>query len=1016
MCPLQLLCYINRYWLSTAAIGNEDGLKSTSRGVKTDPITAEIDKRRIYLFGHSDAINGAMVPVSYRRSLLTRWSGRDRLAVFIVAVTTAFLVGAVVVLLAVAGHTTAIASDLGSETAVELTDTQRTSSTGTALPVSTVTVEGKRYTIVGIPVEAPQGIPSPDGVAGPLSGDTALLVGQQTTLDKPVVEQNGETPFPESWLVTDAATVERLGTDQSLIVRETAGPVPQTGAPLVGALAFFLTGTRQVLRLLTVVCAGAAVLIGVIVFSVTRMTVRERRETLRVLRATGATPARVLGLVAARAGLLTVVGVTIGYALGVIIPNAAVNFAVTLGYPIGLPMTISTQTALVVVGMLGALVCVGILAGVLAGVSIVRGAPLDASGTISRGWPGGPSFLPGGAVVPTTATLAVFIAFVLVVFSLSGVVGSVGGTADRGGGTIVAPNAVHPVASQVDMAYADALQRAGTSASPEILLFLVHDGQPFPARGVAFDAYQSVTNAEVVAGRAPNTTDEAVIGTDLAKTLGLGPGDELALGGSTNAGVATVELVGTFSASGASNDHLLVSLPVARHLSTVSPRNVNLIRVSKRQTTTPGSETVVLGVSAPQQVVRGQAVPVRVQVRNVGSAATTATIRGHVGSQTRTRQVSLSADQQRMVTLRFNATESGTQTVEVGNTTQTVRVVESDALQLSQIPKVGPTNATFQMRVRTMTETPVSNASITIGDRSTKTSTDGVAQVQLPATEDTYTVQVRAGDRSVTQQIQVREDATRAPVVQLSMENETGVFVSPTVRATVSNPWASPQQTTVTLRGPGTTVRKNVELAAGGSKTISTTLARRPPGTYSVRASAGEMTAEQEYRVTGDDRLASAIASSGRVSGGVGTSGFIARAFGNIGLVLATLLGLGIVMTVGSTVASFADAVQARRHDVGVHRAVGAGPLQVGRLVVSDALRIAIPAGVGGALLAVIALAWLSWAGALTVFGVRLAPRVPIQLVGGITLGAFTLALVSAVVVVIQYVRIDPAQQFGGQR
>ncbi|MFC5973386.1 FtsX-like permease family protein [Halomarina salina] len=925
--------------------------------------------------------------------------------------------GAVVVLLAVSGYTTTIAGNLGSETAVELTSDAAGAGDGTTFPITAVSVNGEPYTLLGVPTTTSQDIAVPNGVAGPLSGRTVTIAGEQTTLERGVVKRSDDTPFPDSWLITDASTARELGADRALVIRESSDPVPQSGAPLIGALAFFIAGTQQVLGLLTVVCAGAAVLIGVIIFSVTRMTVRERRETLRVLRATGATQRTVLMLVAARAGLLTLIGIALGYAFGVIIPNAAANIAITLGFPIGLPMAMSAQTALVVAGMLGALVCVGILAGGLAGRQVVSGEPLDVKNNSSRRWPGGPSFLPSGAVVPTTATLAVFIAFVLVVFSLGGVVGSVGAT-DQQGGTIVAPNAVHPVASQVDVAYAEALQRAGTAASPEILLFQVSDGHPFPARGVQFDAYQNVTDAKLVAGRAPNATDddEAVIGTDLATTLGVGPGDELALGGSTKAGVATVEIVGTFSASGAADDHLLVSLPVARHLSTVRQGKVNLIRLADRPQRGARGGVAVLDVSTPRQVVAGEQLPVRVQVRNVGQDTTTETLRATFGSQEQSTQISLTADQQRTVTFRFTAEDPGTQTIRVGETNQSVRVVTPTALRLSQVPKTAPPNATFELRVTTATGQSVSNATVTLGDRSVGTTPKGRARVQLPTADGTYSLRVVAGNRSVSRQLRVNEDVQRTPTVQLSMVNETGVLTAPTARVRVSNPWSTPQTASVSVSGPGATVNQAVRLAPGASKAVAANLERRPPGTYTVEATVNGTTIEQQYRVTGDERLASAIASSGRVSGGVGTSGFIARAFGNIGLVLATLLGLGVVMTVGSTIASFADAVQARRRDIGVHRAVGAGPLQVGKLVLSDALRIAIPAGLGGALLAVITLTALSWAGALTVFGVQLAPQAPLALIGGIVLGALGLALVSAVMVVARYVRADPSRLFGGSQ
>nr|WP_305794511.1 ABC transporter permease [Halomarina rubra] len=121
-------------------------------------------------------------------------------------------------------------------------------------------------------------------------------------------------------------------------------------------------------------------------------------------------------------------------------------------------------------------------------------------------------------------------------------------------------------------------------------------------------------------------------------------------------------------------------------------------------------------------------------------------------------------------------------------------------------------------------------------------------------------------------------------------------------------------------------------------------------------------------------------------------------------------------MTAGSTIAAFSDSVQARRRDVGIHRALGANPIQVGKMVGADALRIAIPAGIGGVTLAILVLVCLSWVGALTVFGVQLAPSFPVGTLGLITVGGVVLALFSALVVTIRFAVVDPSRLFGGSR
>lgn len=954
--------------------------------------------------------------MSYARTLVTRWSGRDRLAVLVVAVTAAFLVGAVVVLLAVSGQTTAMAGEHGSETAVSLTTDPERIDDGTTFPVATATVDGQRRTVVGVPADNILKIEPPDGVAGIDSDGAVTLAGDRTTVERTAAERPDDGPFPDAWLVADAATVAALGPDRGLVFHRSTAPVPESGAPLTGALAFFLVGTRGLLGVLGAVCVGVAVLVGVVVFSVTRMTVRDRRSTLALLRATGATPRRIGLLVTARAGLLTLAGVALGYAIGVIVPNAAVTVAVTLGLPVGLPLSVTARTAALIGVVLAALVGVGLLAGALAARSAVRGAPLDTGSTSARRWPGGPSFLPGSAAVPTTATLAVFAAFVLVVVALAGVVGSVGATGGGSGGMIVEPGAVHPVDSDVPVAYADRLRRAGVAASPEILLFLVHDGRPVPARGVDFDAYRDVTDARLVAGRAPNATDEAVVGTGFARTHGVAPGDELALGGSTESAVGTVEVVGTFAASGASDDYVLVSLPLANHLEDVPPEKVNLVRYDERPGNGSGEGVAVLGLSGPDRVATGDQFAVTVRLRNTGTDPSTRTIRATLGDQRRTERVTLDGGERRTVELRFETSEAGTRVVRVGDLSWELRALSAETLTLAPLPERGPPNATLRVGVGTVGGATVDDATVRVGDRTTQTDGDGRARIRLPATPGSYTLWVTAGERSAERAISVARDADREPAVRLVTPNRTGVFARPSVEVRVRNPWGTVLDRTLTVEGPGLDASRSLALEPGADRTITETLDRRPPGEYSVRASVGAASAEGTYRVTGDERLASAVASSGRVAGGTGTGGLLSRAFGNLWLVLATLVALGAVMTVGSTVAAFADAVQARRGDIGVHRAVGAGPAQIGRLVLADALRIALPAALGSIALAALAVGALSWLGTLTVFGVRVTPSAPLPLLAGLALGALTLALCSAGIVAWRYSSVDPSQLLGGSR
>ncbi|MBP2249912.1 ABC-type lipoprotein release transport system permease subunit [Halarchaeum solikamskense] len=954
--------------------------------------------------------------MSYRRALLTRWSLRDRLAVLVVAVTAAFLVGAVLVLLAVSGQATAMAADHGADAAVVLTsDVPDGAPPGAAVfPLTTARVAGDAHTVVGVPRPNPLGLDPPDGVAGSPVGTTVELAGPDATVSRASVDRTADAPFPDGWLVTDAATVRELGAERALVVRDAESAVPEPGAPLVGALSFFLAGTAGVLETLGVVCAGVAVLVGVVVFSVTRMTVRERRSTLVALRATGASARRVRRLVAVRAALLTLAGATLGYGIGVIAPNAAATAAVRFGLPVGLPLSLDTRAAALVGAILLALVCVGGLAGALAARPVVGGAPLDESDTGSRGWPGGPRLLPARAVVPTTATLTVFVAFVLVVAALGGVLGSLGATGEGAGGVVTEPGSVHPVDSHVPVAYADELRHSGVAASPEILLFLAHDGRAFPARGVDFDAYRAVSDATLVAGRAPTASDEAVVGDDLARTLGVDPGDSLALGGSTVAAVGTVDVVGTYDAPGAADDHLLVSLPLARHLEGVPAGAANVVRFGGARAA--NGTVAVLGVSAPDRVARGETVTLRVRLRNVGDDAATRTVRAAFDGARETRSVALDAGERRTASFDFAANAAGTHTARVAGATRRVRVVAPGTLTLAPLPARGPPNASLDVAVGTVAGERVEGARVAIGSNANATTADGATRVRLPATPGRYEMRASAGDRRATRTVRVADGAVRGPGVRLHVPERVSVFGAPRAALRVTNPWPAPLERSASITGPGVDRTTTVALDPGAERTVTAAIARRPPGSYDVAARVGNATASTSYRVTGDARLASALAASGRSAGGVGTAGILSRAFGNLGLVLATLLGLGVLMTVGSIVATFADAVQARRRDLGVHRAIGADPRWVVGTVLADAARIALPATVAGLALAWLTLRALSWAGALTAFGVRVAPSVPLWTVAPVALGTFALALVGAGALAVRDARLDPSRLLGGGR
>jgi hypothetical protein len=247
--------------------------------------------------------------------------------------------------------------------------------------------------------------------------------------------------------VTDPDTVESVGATSAFVVRQ-AGTT--RGVPLLGALAFFVRGTGQALRALAAVAGGAALLVGVTVFSVSRMSVRDRLPTIRIVRATGAAPGTVLGVFTLRAALLTGVGVALGYAVGVVVASGAVTAAVAVGLPTTLSVRVSGRAVDVLVPLYWALLAVGVLAGAAAVRPAVRSPPgrltddvSPASGADERSTVGSrlaarlpwspaalslpsatpaPSLLRWRAFVPTAATLTAFVLFAVLVSSMAGTV------------------------------------------------------------------------------------------------------------------------------------------------------------------------------------------------------------------------------------------------------------------------------------------------------------------------------------------------------------------------------------------------------------------------------------------------------------------------------------------------------------------------------------------------------------------------------------------------------------------
>ncbi|WP_254831440.1 FtsX-like permease family protein [Haloglomus salinum] len=968
--------------------------------------------------------------MSYRRALLTRWSRRDRLAVLVVAVTVAFLVGTTLLVFAAGAQTATLAAQFDSPGSVTAHESPAAAAASDPDAVVLPLGHANGTTVVGIPENA--------SVGGVALRDAVPPEWQVVTPDEVRSPRTALAVHPDGRSVDTREGANATGVDGAI-----AAAVPNEGVPLLSALAFFVAGTQQALVVVGVAAACGGLLVGVTTYSVTRMSVRDRRPTIRVVRATGGRPRTVLGLFAVRAGLLTAVGVALGYAVGVIATNAAVNVAVAAGLPTSLAVQVSPRAVRVLVPLFAALIGVGIGSGVIASWSAARASPgsltdpmsgrsaADAGSSLVTRLRAAarPRILGWRPLVPTAATLTAFVLFVGLAAGLAGVAAPIAGGAgpldglvDSGTAvettTIVQPGSTHPVSSKLPAGYADALRARGANASPEILLFEVVDGQPVPARGANYTAFSRVTDADLVTGRAPRNASEAVIGADAAATLDLGVGDQLLLGGSTQPAVTQVRLVGTFEAAGPFDDQVVVPLATARSLTSVREGQANLIRVTDLPAVEPGtgSGIGVTGLSTPSRVPAEGQLRVDVTVRNDAPAEGTEQVAVTYRGTTRTIEVTLAPLRSTTRTVTFSAGAAGTATVQAGGARRDVTVVPRDALALEGVPGRAPPRSEPLVRVVNASGAPT-RATLTVTNgswnRSVSTGGNGRTRLPLPATSGTYTVRATAEGASTTETtLVVSRNATRDVSTRLTVRPDApSTLVRPTATLRLSNPWNRTLTRRVQLTGPGVTLDRELQLTPGQRTALDGRLSRQPPGEYTVTASVGsgvDATAlNTTYRVTGDDRIVAALATSGRT----GTSGIgqaIEVAFGNLGLLVGTLVVLASLMTVGGTTAAFAAAVAARRRTLGVFRATGATPARVARLVLADALRIGVVAALLAVALASVALAGLGVADLLVVFGVRIGfPTPPVLVV--CAMGAVLLTLIAAGLALAGALRAPPA-------
>jgi ABC-type antimicrobial peptide transport system permease subunit len=979
----------------------------------------------------------------FESTLVASWSRREWLSVAVITVTAAFLIGSGILLITVGSYTATLEDDLGSPASVTYDESyeqarENAASDEVVFPLARVPVDGGQpRRVVGIPPDAPDRIesasvawepaeipdPPPEGLYGPVSRPGQRQVGSESVPVAP--HQTDSRLFASEWYVGSAELVTSLGDSRAIVIDTgTATDTGQVtgwrldGAPLIAALPFLLQGVSQIVRTLSLAVVGSGVLVLIVVYNVTRMSIRDRRQEIRVARSTGISPYRLFGLLEARVAAVTGTGVALGFAVGLISTNAVINAATYAGLPVTIRTVVTPEVLRLCLRIGGFLFGMGLVAGVLAAVPVVRrdpagGAARDSTGGSDRpvsGWVStlfGTTFVSWRALIPTTATLAVFVLIVLLISAIGGAVAPLTTTSS---GTVVESGAPHPINSRLSDDYADVLRSQNLSASPEVLYAQTLDGDPYLIRGANFTAFRSVSDARIASGHPPQAPDQAVIGRSLATTLDIGVGETITLGGSVTPGVRRVTVVGTFTGSGITDDQLVVPVATAQELAT-GAGEVHLIRTDGTtqafDEVTRSSDTIVVtDISGRARAEAGSSYTVSVTARNLGSDYATREITVGLGSDTQSVNVSLPEAGTERVDVTFTLPDPGTYTVSAAGVTRSVEVYDTRTLVIPpEYPDRAPPDSTLIVPAATRNGTTVEDAIVTLGDSRAVTTGEGVAPIRVPQEPGEYRITVeKEGYTAATHDLTVEEGAPQRLTGRLTVQPATGNrLTDPTVEIQLANPWGRFVVRNVSLVTPSTVEERTVEMTGGNVTrlTLSASEAgfdqRTPPGSYELRLVAnGTTLATTTYEVTGDERVAATVASEGEYASGTGIGRAIENVFGNVQVLFLIITGLAGLSVVGGTTATFAYAVYTSKRTIGVHRATGARPAQILRLLFTDAVRIAVPAALLAFVIAFALLQVLVWTDVLVVFGVRLAVPVSPFVVGATVLGGTVLAVVSA--------------------
>ena len=995
----------------------------------------------------------------YETTLLRGWGRREWLTVMIIAVTTAFLIGSATLLLTAGSYTETLEGDIGSSATVTHANSYAKASeqadrSTVVLRFARIEKNNETYRLIGVPPDAPREIKSASVAWRPAAIPQPPSSGLAGPVDQPGVESFRQTPiavepggqnglFPPTWYVGSAETLAQLGETGALVIKSETGGFSTSGeaVPLIGALPFLIGGVRQIIQTLAIAALGGGALILIVVYSVTRMSIRDRTRTIRVVRASGGAPRRLLMTLIGRAVLLTSVGIGTGIITGIATTRGVIAAAAYVGIPVSLEVALTADIVQLILFLSGFLLVIGLLAGIAASWPVISCDPAaigngdtntESTSTTRLQEIAQPTFLGWRAAVPTTTTLSVFMLVILLTTAIGTAVAPLATTSS---GTFVESGAPHPLNSRLSEEYAHTLRAQNISASGEVLYAQTRGRTPYLVRGANFSAFSTVTDARLTTGHAPTDATQAVIGESLARTLGVSVGEQLMIGGSVSPGINQVELVGAFSGEGITDDQLVVPLKTAQGLAT-KDGSVHLIRtqtgegsINLQSTSNATRGIAVTDLRGSSVVTAGQPFNISVQTRNLASQTRSQTIRVDIGPQSRSIDIEMQPQTTTQKTVSFRIDQEGEYTVTAAGVTRMIRVSKPTTLTLPDaFPERAPPGATILVPSVTPEETVVENATAQIGDLERSTGSRGAAIMAVPDTPGQYEVRVsKPGYTPATASVLVDPQATQQVRGQIRVEPETGSqYTQPEITLRVANPWGEFFVRNLTLTTPGTAESRTLELPSGNVTQITFSAAeigfgdQLTPGRYPLELYADKTllarttyTVEDESGGTASGGTSTDLSVESDYAEGTGVGRAIENVFGNVQVLFLVMIVLAGISTVGGTTATFAHAVQASRRDIGIYRATGATRRQVVQLLMGDALRIAIPA-VTISLVGMYALMMLlSFGNILVVFGVRLSAPLSLFTVGSMSIGATVLAILSATAAAWEFLREDISRLIG---